>query len=78
MKVFQGTVLSTKMDKTAVVEVARLWKHPVYKKRVKKTKKYMVHDGSNQLKAGDVVTFSECKPISKLKRFTVLEIKKDK
>lgn len=78
MKVFQGTVLSTKMDKTAVVEVARLWKHPVYKKRVKKTKKYMVHDGSNKLKAGDVVIFSECKPISKLKRFTVLEIKKDK
>jgi len=77
MKLFQGTVTSVKMDKTAVVKVSRMWEHPVYKKRVKKTKKYMVHDEKNVAKVGDVVTFKETKPVSKLKRFLLLEVKQE-
>jgi small subunit ribosomal protein S17 len=77
MKVFQGIVKSVKMDKTAVVEVSRMWKHPLYRKRVKKTKKYMVHDEKNQAEIGNRVTFRESAPISKNKRFILVSIKKD-
>ena len=72
MKQFSGTVVSTKMDKTIVVEVTRKWTHPKYKKTVKRTKKYLVHDANNSAKVGDVVAFSETKPLSKRKRFALV------
>jgi small subunit ribosomal protein S17 len=76
MKQFTGTVTSTKMDKTIVVEVTRQWVHPKYRKIVKRTKKYQVHDETNNHQVGDQVNFVETKPISKNKRFTVINPKK--
>jgi len=60
-----GTVVSDKMDKTAVVKVSTKVKHPTYKKFVKKSKKYKVHDVENQCSVGDRVQITECRPISK-------------
>jgi len=73
MKVFTGKVISTKMPKTATVSVVRSFAHPVYKKRVKKTKKYHVHD-TFDVKVGDVVKFVACRPISKLKKWKIVEV----
>lgn len=73
MKVFIGKVKSTKMDKTATVVVERIVAHPVYKKRLKKIKKYHVHDEVG-VKEGDVVKFVPSKPISKLKRWKIVEV----
>ena len=75
MKTFTGTVISINMDKTTVVQVTRMWLHPKYKKTVKKTKKYLVHDEKNETKVGDEVVFSEHRPISKKKRFKLVNIK---
>ena len=75
MKTFQGTVVSTKMDKTVVVEVSRIWTHPLYKKTLRTTKKYLVHDEENKAKEGDTVSFTESKPISKRKRFKLTSSK---
>ena len=61
------------MDKTIVVSVERFVKHPKYKKYVKINKNYKVHDENNQFKAGDMVKLVEVRPISKDKRFKVLE-----
>ena len=72
MKTFTGTVTSTKMDKTVVVEVTRSWTHPTYRKTVKRTKKYLVHDEVNTSSVGDSVNFIETKPYSKLKRFCLV------
>lgn len=74
MKSFTGTATSIQMDKTVVVEVTRQWLHPKYKKTVKRTKKYLVHDEKNQAKVGDVVTFKETKPVSKRKRFILVDV----
>jgi small subunit ribosomal protein S17 len=73
MKILTGTVLAAKMTKSATVEVTHTWTHPKYKKTIKKTKKYVVH---NELgaKAGDVVELTEGKPMSKLKTFTITKI----
>ena len=71
-----GTALSNKMDKTAVVEVERRFPHPVYKKFVTKSKKYYAHDPENKCKPGDTVRILESKPISKLKRWVVVNIAK--
>ena len=73
MKQFIGTVISTKMEKTAVVLKERLWKHPIYKKRVKRSKKYLVHDEIG-VKVGDKVRFVETKPISKRKVWKIVEV----
>ena len=73
MKIFTGTVVSTKMQKTATVAVKRLVVHPLYKKRLRKTKKYHVHDEIG-VKVGDSVKFVACRPISKLKRWKVTEV----
>lgn len=73
-KIYMGEVLSDKMDKTVVVAVTRLFQHPVYKKTVKKVTKFKAHDGENRAKTGDVVSIIETKPLSKEKRWTVLEI----
>ncbi len=69
MKTFVGTVTSIKMDKTAVVEVTTQWLHPVYRKTIKKAKKYLIHDEKNEVAVGDVVSFIPDRPRSKLKRF---------
>ncbi len=73
-KTFTGKVLSDKMDKTCVVEVTRKVKHPIYKKYILKRKKYKVHDEKNEAKVGNNVVISETRPISKEKRFRIIDI----
>lgn len=72
-KKLKGTIVSDKMDKTAVVLVSRYIKHPKYKKYIHFTKKYKVHDENNEYKIGDKVIIQECRPISKDKRFKILQ-----
>lgn len=69
-----GKVVSTKMDKTAIVAVERRVAHPVYGKQVARTKKYYAHDEENAAREGDVVRIVETRPLSKLKRWRVVEI----
>jgi small subunit ribosomal protein S17 len=71
-RILQGVVVSDKQDKTVVVSVERQIMHPVYKKIVKKSKKYAAHDENNQFKAGDKVSIIESKPYSKTKAWTVI------
>jgi len=72
-RVLKGVVVSDKMDKTIVVAVTRLKKHPKYKKRYKVTKKYKAHDEKNECQIGDKVMIQECRPISKDKRWKVIK-----
>ncbi len=69
-----GKVLPSKMDKTVVVQVARRFPHPIYKKFVTKTKKYYAHDPQGNCTPGDVVRIVESRPLSKLKRWRVVNI----
>jgi small subunit ribosomal protein S17 len=69
---FNGIVVSDKMDKTITVKVDRVKVHPKYKKRYTVSKKYKVHDEKNKFKEGDKVTFVECRPLSKDKRWRVI------
>ena len=69
-----GEVISTKMDKTVNVKVTRQIPHPIYRKRVKRFKKYLAHVASINPKEGDIVKISAIKPISKRKRWQVSEI----
>jgi small subunit ribosomal protein S17 len=71
-RILQGVVVSDKQDKTVVVSVDRQIMHPVYKKFVKKSKKFAAHDENNQYKVGDRVSIEECRPISKNKSWTVI------
>ena len=71
-RILQGVVVSDKQDKTVVVSVERQVMHPVYKKFVKKSKKYAAHDENNQFKVGDTVRIIESRPLSKTKTWTVL------
>lgn len=71
IKELTGVVLSSKGDKTLVVEVKRVTMHPIYKKRFTVKKKYYVHDEENKYKEGDTVTFLQTRPMSKLKRWIV-------
>ncbi|AUS07639.1 30S ribosomal protein S17 [Laceyella sacchari] len=73
-KVRVGKVVSDKMDKTIVVAVETYKKHPLYGKRVKYTKKFKAHDEHNQAKIGDVVKIMETRPLSKDKRFRLVEV----
>jgi len=73
-RVLRGVVVSDKMDKTIVVEVRTLRAHPTYKKRFRTTKKYYAHDEQNQCGIGDLVTISETRPFSRLKRWRLLDI----
>jgi small subunit ribosomal protein S17 len=68
-----GTVVSTKMDKTAVVAVERRERHPLYRKIVRLTKRYKAHDPNNGANLGDVVRIEETRPISKEKRWRIAE-----
>lgn len=77
MKTFQGTVISTKMAKTAVVEVASAYKHPLYKKIITRTKKFKAHyEEDVKLSEGDKVLIGETRPISKTKHFKVIKLLK--
>jgi len=69
-----GTVTSDKMDKTVVVTIERVTRHPLYGKVVRRNKKYKAHDEQNRCQVGDVVRIRECRPISKDKKFFVEEI----
>jgi len=73
-KMISGTVVSNRMDKTAVVQVQRRFAHPVYKKYVSKRVKYKVHDEKNDLNIGDTVRIVETRPLSKNKRWRLLDI----
>ena len=69
-----GNVVSTKMDKTAVVAVETLRRHPLYRKTFKRVVKYKAHDEDNQCKLGDKVRIIETRPLSRHKRWRVAEI----
>jgi small subunit ribosomal protein S17 len=71
-RVMQGVVVSDKQDKTVTVLVERRVMHPLYKKYVKKSKKYAAHDEGNAVKTGDTVMIRECRPVSKRKRWEVV------
>ena len=69
-----GEVVSTKMQKTIVVEVSRRVPHPLYKRIIGKRKKFYAHDEEGTAKMGDVVRIVECRPLSKLKRWRLSEV----
>ena len=71
-RVLQGVVVSDKMEKTITVQVERRVMHPLYKKVIRRSKKYAAHDEGNAYKTGDVVSIRECTPISKRKRWEVV------
>ena len=69
-----GRVVSNKMDKTVSVAIERKIKHPVYGKYIRRTTKVLAHDAANECKAGDRVAISECRPVSKNKSWSVVNI----
>ena len=71
-----GVVISSKMNKTIVVQVERHAKHPIYNKVVRKTKNFFVHDEEQKAKVGDKVKIVETRPLSKLKRWRLVEVLK--
>jgi small subunit ribosomal protein S17 len=73
-KVRVGTVVSDKNDKSVVVAVTRQFPHPLYKKIIKRTKKFHAHDENNECGVGDVVKIMETRPLSKTKRWRVVTI----
>ena len=73
-KVRTGTVTSDKMDKSVTVAVERTYRHPVYQKVVRRTKRVLAHDESNQCQVGDVVRIVESKPLSRRKRWRLQSI----
>jgi len=75
-KVITGTVVSNKMDKTVVVEVERKFIHRTFKKVVKRTKKFRCHDEKNECSVGDFVSMREVRPLSKTKRWNLIQILK--
>jgi small subunit ribosomal protein S17 len=77
-RTLQGVVVSDKQDKTVVVRVDRRFTHPIYKKTIRRSKNYHAHDETNQFSTGDQVWIEESKPISKLKRWTVVQGEKTK
>ncbi|AEJ38534.1 30S ribosomal protein S17 [Sulfobacillus acidophilus TPY] len=73
-KVREGVVVSDKMNKTVVVAVESLVPHPIYGRRIRRTKRYKAHDEQNQCRVGDRVRIEETRPLSKTKRWRVVEI----
>ncbi|MGL6115448.1 30S ribosomal protein S17 [Cetobacterium sp. SF1] len=73
-KIREGIVVSDKMDKTIVVAIETMTLHPIYKKRVKKTTKFKAHDENNVAQAGDKVRIMETRPLSRDKRWRLVEI----
>jgi small subunit ribosomal protein S17 len=74
VKKLVGVVVSDKMDKTVVVQVERLVKHPVYKKYLRRRNKFAAHDESNQCQVGDTVQIIQSRPLSRSKRWRVSKI----
>jgi len=72
-KSYTGKVISNRMDKTVVVAVTRLFQHPIYKKTVKRVTKFKAHDEQNKCNVGDTVRILETKPLSKEKRWIVID-----
>ncbi len=72
-RVLQGTVVSDKGDKTVTIKVERRVMHPIYKKYIRTSKKYAAHDEQNRCKVGEAVSIIECRPISKRKRWMVVD-----
>ena len=75
-RILSGTICKATNKKTVVVEVERTFKHPIYKKYIKRSKKYHVHDETDALKVGDKVMIEETRPISKLKTWKVVNNEK--
>ena len=73
-KIRQGIVVSDGMNQSIVVLVERTVRHPLYKKVIRRSKKYMAHDQENTCKVGDVVRITECRPMSRRKRWRLLEV----
>jgi small subunit ribosomal protein S17 len=73
-KISTGQVISDKMNKTVVVAVTRLTQHPIYKKTIKEISRFKAHDEKDECKKGDTVSIIESRPLSKDKRWKVLEI----
>jgi len=71
-----GIVTSNAMDKTITVSVERMTQHPLYKKMIKRTKKFKAHDGQNTCNVGDLVRIRETRPLSKTKRWRLVEVVK--
>ena len=71
-RILQGVVVSDKMDKSVTVNVERRTQHPLYKKFIRRSKKYVAHDETNACKEGDIVQIQECRPISKRKSWEVI------
>ena len=69
-----GRVVSTKMDKTIVVTVDFVRRHPLYHKRITRTSRFMAHDEQNTCREGDIVRIEECRPLSRHKRWVVREV----
>ena len=74
VRTLTGQVVSDKMDKSAVVLVERRVRHPLYGKYIRRSTKLHVHDANNECRQGDTVTIQQCRPISKTKSWTLLEV----
>ena len=72
-RILQGEVISNKNDKTIVVKVQRRFRHPFYGKVISRSKKYHAHDENNKFKEGEIIQIIECNPISKKKKWKVVE-----
>ena len=77
-RTLQGVVVSDKQDKTVIVRVERRYTHPVLKKTVRRSKKFYAHDEKNEFAVGDIVRIEERRPLSKLKRWEVIQGEKKK
>ena len=73
-RVLQGVIVSDKNDKTVVVEVERRYTHPLFKKTVRRTKKYHAHDEKNECGEGDLVLIEECRPLSRTKSWRIAKL----
>ena len=76
LKLQSGIVVSNKMEKSIVVKIERKIKHPLYKKTIKRSKKYIAHDEQNECKVGDLVQIAECRPLSRRKRYRLFKTSK--
>lgn len=76
-RVMQGVVVSDSADKTIVVKVDRRFPHPLYKKYIVRSTKFMAHDADNRCKIGDIVKIRECRPLSRRKRWEVITIEQE-
>ena len=74
-KIRSGVVVSDKMDKSIVVKIEIVVKHPLYKRTIRRSKKFKAHDEQNRARTGDLVSIIECRPISKTKTWRLLSIK---